>query len=108
MGYTTAAAREAGTAYEAFHRSEPDRWIAAPPSLAHRYLDEDVPFGLVPLAHLGRLAGVPTPTMDALIALASAVKGIAYMREGLTLEGLGLAGVPRHDLDRLLDEGFPD
>ncbi len=108
MGYTTAAARAAGMAYEAFHQSEPDRWIAAPPCLAHRYLDEDVPYGLVPLAHLGRLAGVPTPTMDALVAVASAVKGVEYMREGRTLEGLGLAGVSRHDLDRLLAEGYPD
>jgi len=78
----------------------------APPSLAHRYLDEDIPFGLVPLAHLGRLAGVPTPTMDALIHLASVAKGIDYMREGLTLERMGLAGVARDALDRLLTDGF--
>jgi len=108
MGYTTEAAREAGTAYEAFHQSEPDRWIKAPPSLSHRYFDEDVPYGLVPLAHLARLAGIATPTMDALIALASAVKGVDYMREGLTLERMGLAGVSRDDLDRLLTEGFTD
>lgn len=106
MGYTTAAARAAGTAYEAFHQSEPDRWIKAPPSLAHRYLDEDVPYGLVPLAHLGRLAEMPTPTMDALIHLASVVKGIDYMREGLTLERLGLAGVSRDRLELLLMDGF--
>ena len=108
MGYTTEAAREAGTAYEAFHQSEPDRWIKAPPSLSHRYFDEDVPYGLVPLAHLARLAGIATPTMDALIALASAVKGVDYMRGGLTLERMGLAGVSRDDLDRLLTEGFTD
>ncbi len=107
MGYTTEAAREAGTAYEAFHQSEPDRWIKAPPSLAHRYMDEDIPYGLVPLAHLGRLAGVPTPTMDALIQIASVLRGVDYMKEGLTLERMGLAGVKRADLDRLLFEGFP-
>ncbi len=108
MGYTTAAARDTGLAYEAFHRSEPDRWIAAPPSLAHRFLDEDVPFGLVPLAELGRFAGVPTPGMDALVHLATVATGRPYRRDGLTLGRLGLAGTEPGALARLLADGFPD
>ena len=107
MGYTTEDARVSGLAYEAFHQSEPDRWIKAPPSLQHRYMDEDIPYGLVPLAALARLGGVATPTMDALIEIASVLRGIDYRSEGLTLEKMGLADVPRADLDRLLTEGFP-
>jgi opine dehydrogenase len=108
MGYTTAAAHATGLAYEAFHRSEPDRWIKAPSSLAHRFLDEDVPFGLVLLAELGRLAGVPTPGMDHLIHLASTATGTPYRADGLTLARLGLAGATREALRRLLTDGFPD
>ena len=62
IGYTTDAARASGLAYEAFHQSEPDRWIRAPASLDHRFLNEDIPYGLVLLSELGRLADVPTPT----------------------------------------------
>ncbi|MGH7263956.1 MAG: NAD/NADP octopine/nopaline dehydrogenase family protein [Candidatus Rokuibacteriota bacterium] len=108
MGYTTEAARDTGLAYEAFHQSEPDRWIEAPPSLAHRFLDEDVPFGLVPLAELGRFAGVATPGMDHLIHLASVVTGTPYRADGLTLTRMGLAATPRDALERVLAEGLPD
>lgn len=41
MGYTTAEARDSGLAYEAFHQSAPDRWITAPASLQHRFLEQD-------------------------------------------------------------------
>jgi opine dehydrogenase len=108
MGYTTAAARDTGLAYEAFHQSEPDRWIRAPASLAHRFLDEDVPFGLVPLAELGRFAGVATPGMDHLIQLASVATGTPYRARGLTLPRMGLAGTTREALQRVLTDGFPD
>ncbi len=108
MGYTTEAARASGSAYEAFHQSEPDRWIKAPPSLDHRFLNEDVPYGLVPLSELGRLAGVPTPTMDALIHLASVAMDRDYRAEGLTLERMGLEGIGRAAFDRLIESGYPD
>jgi opine dehydrogenase len=105
-GYTTAAARDSGLAYEAFHQSEPDRWIRAPESLAHRFFDEDIPYGLVPLAELGRLAGVPTPAMDHLIHLASVATGKQYRADGLTLERMGAAGMSAQALRKLLDTGY--
>ena len=44
IGYTTEARARRGLAYEAFHQSEPDRWIRAPSSLDHRFLNEDIPY----------------------------------------------------------------
>lgn len=76
------------------------RGIRAPGSLDTRYLWEDVPTGLVPLASLGELAEVPTPTMRSLIHLASLVHGIDYFRHGRTLGRMGLAEM---DLNGLLD-----
>jgi opine dehydrogenase len=108
MGYTTEAARDSGLAYEAFHQSEPDRWIRAPASLDHRFLEEDVPFGLLPLAELGRFAGVPTPGMVHLIRLAAVATGKDYCQTGLTLARMGLAGISRDALRRLVTDGFPD
>jgi len=108
MGYTTEAARDAGTAHEAFHQSAPDRWIRAPRSLEHRFLDEDVPFGLVPLSELGRLGGVRTPTIDHLIHLATVATGKDYRATGLSLERMGLAGLGRNAVASLLEDGFSD
>ena len=64
----------------------------APGALDARYVTEDVPYGLVPLAELGRLAGVPTPVAQALTVLASAALGRDFVREGRTLERMGLKG----------------
>lgn len=106
MGYTSAHAVEAGGAYAALQESEPNRWIKGPASLDHRYLHEDVGWGLVPWSEMGRAYGVPTPTMDALIVLGGALNGRDYRAEGLTLERLGLAGIAQADLERYLREGI--
>jgi opine dehydrogenase len=64
----------------------------APTALDARYLTEDVPYGLVPIAELGRLTGVPTPVAQALTVLASAALGRNFAGEGRTLERMGLHG----------------
>lgn len=104
-GLTTKAARESGDIARACEESAPNRTIAAPPRLDHRYIHEDVGYGLVPMAALGRLAGVATPTMDALVQLASAALGIDYARDGLTLERLGLAGKSLEELAAFAQQG---
>ena len=106
MGYTTDEARETGLAYEAFHQSVPDRFIKAPKSLDHRFLDEDIPYGLVLLSELGSLAGIKTPSIDAMIHLAEVCTGKPYSIEGLTLERLGLKDKNVDDLNHILNNGF--
>lgn len=58
-----------------------------------RYITEDVPHGLVPIANLGRALGVATPLTDSLITVASTIMGTDYWREGRTLAKLGLEGL---------------
>jgi opine dehydrogenase len=106
MGYTTALARDSGLAYECFHQSEPDRWIRAPASLDHRFLNEDIPYGLVLLSALGRLAGAATPTIDHTIELACVATGKDFRAQGLTLDRVGLAGMDAASAIRLLDRGY--
>lgn len=65
----------------------------SPDSLNHRYISEEVPHGLVPLASLADQVGVATPGIDALITLASMATGIDYRSEGRTAERLGLKGM---------------
>jgi len=105
-GLTTTEARDSGSAYQAIHESEPNFTIKSPPSLDHRYIKEDVGYGLVPMAEIGKLLGIETPVMDALITLASVALGIDFRVEGLTLEKMGLAGVEPADLQRILTDGF--
>ena len=104
-GLTTEAARHSGSVARACRESEPNATIRSPPSLDHRYIHEDVGHGLVPMTTFARIAGVPSPTIDALNHLASVAVGIDYSTAGLTLERMGLADVSRGDFGRFLHEG---
>lgn len=105
-GLATVEARDTGSAYEAIHNSEPNFTIKSPPALDHRYIREDVGYGLVPMAEIGRLLGVATPVMDSLITLASTALGVDFRRDGLTLAKLGLSGVAPAALPDILTNGF--
>jgi opine dehydrogenase len=105
-GLTTETGRESGSAYQAIHESEPNMTIKSPASLDHRYIREDVGYGLVPMAEIGKLLGVKTPVMDALITLASTALGVDFCADGLTLKKMGLAGVTAQSLPMILENGF--
>jgi opine dehydrogenase len=105
-GLTSDAGRKSGSAYQAIHESEPNRTIKSPPSLDHRYLNEDVGFGLVPMVEIGKLLGMTTPVMDALITLASTALRTDFRTEGLTLEKMGLTGATAETLAAILENGF--
>ena len=104
-GLTTQAARDSGSIAQACEDSEPNKTIKSPPSLDHRYIHEDVGYGLVPFSAFGQLAGVPTPTIDAVIHLASAATGIDYLARGLTLDRMGLAGLTPEQLMHFVETG---
>jgi opine dehydrogenase len=66
--------------------------IGAQPQLDHRYLNEDVGYGLVFMSRLAGQLGVPTPGIDAIIHVASTVMARDYRAEGSrTPESLGIA-----------------
>ena len=77
----------------------------APGSVGTRWLTEDVPYGLVTWADLGRRTGVATPVIDAVITLASAVLGVDYRAGGRTAEDLGLTGFAPDALTAFLELG---
>jgi opine dehydrogenase len=104
-GYTTHEAAQTGSVYLALQAGEPIGGVKAPPTLDHRYLHEDVGWGLVQWVQLASLAKVPTPTMDALITLAGILNGLAYRKDGLTLERMGLTGMRADDIGPYAREG---
>jgi len=77
---------------EAIQSNPTYQGVGAPRTLAHRYISEDVPMSLVPMADLGRHFGVRTPVMDSLITLASTLHDKDYWAAGRTMERLGLEG----------------
>ncbi len=104
-GLTSKEAFESGSIARACEESEPNKTIKSPPSLDHRYVHEDIGYGLVPFAAFGRLAGVPTPAIDAMVLLASVATGIDYSVQGLTLDKMGLDGLNVAELKHFVETG---
>ncbi|HKJ17109.1 MAG TPA: NAD/NADP octopine/nopaline dehydrogenase family protein [Xanthomonadales bacterium] len=76
--------------------------IGAQPQLDHRYLHEDVGYGLVFMSALGRQVGVGTPSIDAVIRIASVVMARDYNGEALrTPDTLGISGMSTGELGTL-------
>ena len=55
-----------------------------------RYITEDVPGVLMPVARLARKAGADSPRTDTIITLASQLHNTDYWNQGTTLESLGI------------------
>ena len=78
-----------------------------PGDLSHRYVQEDVPMGLVPLASLGRQVGARTRTLDAVVHLASVMTGQNFWDSRRTMERLGLADLDATGLRDAFTRGEP-
>ncbi len=94
--------------YEAIHNQPGYYGIKAPPTLNHRYIFEDVPMSLVPIAALGERYGVSVRGMDAMIRLACIIHRTDYWRRGRTLEKLGINNLSVSELTRYVNEGVFD
>lgn len=83
-----------------FNTSEVFTQIKGPTSCTARYFTEDISTGLVLWSDLGRVAGVPTPNIDAVITLGSSLLQTDFYKTGLTLEKLGFIDC---DLKKLIE-----
>ncbi len=92
------------TLYEAIRANPGYRGILAPNRLRMRYITEDVPTSLVPIASVGRKFKVDTPAIDSIIRLASTLNQTDYWACGRTVESLGIHNMTLREL-RLLAIG---
>ena len=102
MGVHTVSAREwlyltydspGRDLYEAIQNTRSYQGIRAPQTILHRYVTEDVPMSLVPLASIGRMLGVAVPMMEMVISLANVMHGKDYWQEGRTVARMGIEGM---------------
>lgn len=96
---------ERASLYEAIQATPAYEGVGAPASLDHRYIWEDVPTGLVPIAELGKACGVATPVTEMLIALANTTFGTDFRQTGRTLERMGMLGWTPQQISRYALEG---
>ena len=74
-------------------------------TLNHRYIFEDVPMSLVPIASLGQRYGVSVRGMDSIIRLACIIHRTDYWRRGRTVEKLGIDQLSVSELTQYAMEG---
>jgi opine dehydrogenase len=90
---------------EAIHNQPGYYGIKAPSTLNHRYIFEDVPMSLVPIAALGQHFGVSVRGMDSIIRLACIIHRTDYWRRGRTLDKLGIDRLSVGELTQFVNDG---
>lgn len=96
---------EGDTLYQLIQNNQAYRDIHSPKNLHARYITEDVPMSLVPIAEFGRLAGVATPNIDAVITMASSIYNEDFRAQGRTLQSLGLEGMSMEQVISYFETG---
>jgi opine dehydrogenase len=81
-------------------------FACGPDALTTRFITEDVPYAQVLMSSIGAELGVPTPTIDALITLASIAAQTDFRAEGRTLADFDLAGAGREGLLAAATDGW--
>lgn len=76
-----------------------------PKTFDHRYLTEDVPFGLLPLIEILERYQIPCPVNKGVATLAASLSGIDLTKTQRTLRSLGLDTMSNSELFRYLHDG---
>jgi opine dehydrogenase len=77
-----------------------------PATLEHRYVTEDVPFGIAPLVKFGKVAGIEMPLHEAGLTLINALYGRDFYAENNVLPHLHIDNVNSEELLALCRQGY--
>ena len=94
------------TLYEAIQATPGYKGVRAPATLTHRYILEDVPMSIVPMVSVAEQLNVETPTLRALIRLASLIHSTDFWKDGRNAKKVGLAGKSVKDIRLMAVEGY--
>lgn len=84
---------EGNSLYEAIQNNIAYKGIKAPSIINTRYLTEDIPMSLVPIASIGHQLCIPTPNMDSIIKIGSTMLKTDFWKLGRTVDKLGLSNL---------------
>ncbi len=81
-------------------------WDYAPKTLEHRFLLEDIPYGMIPMETLGEILGQRTPIISSIINLGCILTNKDLRMNARDLRKFGLDGIGREALlERVYDGG---
>lgn len=103
LGYTYGAYGD--TLCEALSNVKGYWGIKAPSSLDTRYIFEDVPQSLVPIADMGQYLEIETPTINSMIHLASVIHDRDYYKLGRKVVDMGLDGLSLDEIKSYVISG---
>jgi opine dehydrogenase len=86
----------------AISSGEANRRIKAPNSLQHRYYQEDFCYGLLPFTVIASIGGIDVPLAKSLLQIGQVLLGFDPASCGRTAERMGIAGLDREGLLRLI------
>ncbi|MEQ8188185.1 MAG: NAD/NADP octopine/nopaline dehydrogenase family protein [Candidatus Eremiobacterota bacterium] len=89
---------KAENVYDTMYQISAHNVQMAPENLKHRYITEDIPYGLVTLASLGKMLRIPTPGIEAIVNIASMANGEDYWNSGRTMKKMGLSDMSLMEL----------
>ncbi len=92
--------------YEAIHNQVGYRGINAPSTVNHRYINEDIPMSLVPMASLGDMLGIRVRGMSSIIRQACIIRERDFWKIGRSVESLGLSNLRARDLLSMVTDGI--
>lgn len=93
------------TTYEAIHTCPAYMNFVWPVATAIRYVDEDAPYALVPLASIADELKMPASVTRSLVDLCGAALGRDYWSQGPRAGDLGLRGMRPDEITRLVEGG---
>jgi opine dehydrogenase len=102
IGTVEASIRDVDDFVAAISSGEANRRIKAPDSLQHRYYREDFGHGLLPFVAFATIANVDVPVAASLMQTAQTFLGFDLAAEGRTAERMGIAGLDRSGLLKLV------
>jgi len=96
---------KANSLYDAIQKNPKYKTIEAPTTVYHRYIFEDIPTGLVPVASFGKMLGVDTPNTRMVIEQACSLLDTNFWEIGRTIERLGLNDLSLDEITMFVEDG---
>lgn len=76
--------------------------ILAPDSLNNRFINEDIPTGVLPMIEIAKKLGVPTPLFCSILEIYESMTGIDFSQKGRSLKNLGLEEMSLNQIIEML------